>query len=219
MPRSSARRGSRQREVRAELRWQTVALSPPAPGQEPLRLQLVHVWERSPAPGGKALEWFLLTTLPVASLEDAERVLHWYRPRRCIEDWYRMLKSGCKAGFLDHQDIARTVTIKAVSAWRIAVLTLLVRTTPELPATVCFTPHQLRVLRDFATQRRLDPPRNLGLALRTMAILGGYLYRPNASPPGHKKIWEGWTRLSIMSETYAMIDSQKLRPGSSPQEL
>ena len=32
-------------------------------GRQPLRLQLVHVWERSAPEGVEALEWFLLTTL------------------------------------------------------------------------------------------------------------------------------------------------------------
>ncbi len=63
------------------------------------------------------------------------------------------------------------------------------------------------MLRDFTTHHRLEPPRNLGLAVRTMAILGGYPYRPNAPPPGHQTIWEGWTRLSIMSATYTLRDA------------
>ncbi len=216
VPRSSARRGSRQqaakplreaRTARVEVRWQTVVLPPPAPSQKPLRLQCVHVWERSPAPAGEALEWFLLTTLPVTSLADAERVLRWYRLRWRIEDWHRILQSGCQAESLGHrtsQRLMRAVTIKAVIAWRLALMTLLGRTTPEMSASVCFTPQQLRVLRDFTTHYRLEPPRNLGLAVRTMAILGGYLDRPNAPPPGHQTIWEGWTRLSIMSATYTL---------------
>jgi len=71
---------------------------------------------------------------------------------------------------------------------------------------VFFTEVQMRVLRHFATKRRLAAPGNLGLAVRTMAILGGYLYRKNAPPPGHQKIWEGWTRLTIMSEAYELRD-------------
>ncbi len=81
--------------------------------------QLVHLWERSPAPGGEALEWFLLTTLPVTSLADAERVLRWYRLRWRIEDWHRILQSGCQTESLGHrasQRIRRAVTIKAVIA-------------------------------------------------------------------------------------------------------
>ncbi len=148
-----------------------------------------------------------MTTLPVHSLADAERFLRWYRLRWRIEDWHRILKSGCKVESLGHrtsQRLMRAVMIKAVIAWRLALMTLLGRATPELPATVCFTPQQLRVLRDFATQHRLDPPRNLGLALRTMAILGGYQYRPNAPPPGHQTIWQGSTRLSTMTEAYTL---------------
>ena len=216
--RSSARRGTRQqkakplraaRAAQAELRWQTVELPAPTRGEEPLRLQLVHVWERTAPEGVEALEWFLLTTVPVASLADAQQVLEWYRLRWRIEDWHRILKSGCKVEYLGHRTgerIERAVTIKAVIAWRLAAMTLLGRETPELPAAVFFTEVQMRVLRHFASQRGLAAPGNLGLAVRTMAILGGYLYRKNAPPPGHQKIWEGWTRLTIMSEAYELRD-------------
>ena len=106
----------------------------------------MHVWERAAPEGVEALEWFLLTTLPVASLADAEQVLEWYRLRWRIEDWHRMLKSGCKVEYLGHrtgQRIERAVTIKAVIAWRLAAMTLLGRETPELPSEVFFTQIQL----------------------------------------------------------------------------
>ena len=227
--RSSQRRGTgRQkakplraaRTAQAELRWQTVELAGASRREGPLRLQLVHVWERSAAAGVEALEWFLLTTLEVGSQAQAEQVLEWYRLRWRIEDWHRILKAGCKVEYLGHRTgerIERAVTIKAVIAWRLAALTLLGRETPELPATVFFTQIQLRVLRHFAARRRLAAPGNLGLALRAMAILGGYLYRPNAPPPGHQKIWEGWTRLTIMSEAYELRDYFEL-PSSASQE-
>lgn len=216
--RSSARRSTRKqkakqlrkaRTAKAELRWKTVELRDPSGKKAPVRLQLVHVSEQSAPEGSEALEWFLLTTVEVESVADAERVLHWYRLRWRIEDWHRILKSGCKVEYLGHrtgQRIERAVTIKAVIAWRLAAMTLLGRETPELPAAVFFTRVQLRVLRHFAEERGLSPPGNLGLAVRTMAILGGYQYRRNAPPPGHQKIWEGWTRLTIMAEAYELKD-------------
>ena len=184
-------------------------MAAPVRSEGPLRLQLVHVWERSAGEGVEPLEWFLLTSLPVGSQAQAEQVLQWYRLRWRIEDWHRILKSGCKVEYLGHRTgerIERAVTIKAVIAWRLAATTLFGRETPELPATVFFTQMQLRVLRHFAAKRQLGAPDNLGLAVRAMAILGGYLYRPNAPPPGHQKIWEGWTRLTIMSEAYELRD-------------
>ena len=136
-------------------------------------------------------------------------MLHWYGLRWRIEDWHRILKSGCKAEYLGHrtgQRIERAVTIKAVIAWRLAAMTLLGRETPEMPAKALFTQVQIRVLRHFAARRRLATPGNLGLAVRTMAILGGYLYRKNAPPPGHQKVWAGWPRLTIMAEAYELKD-------------
>ena len=199
--RSSARLSTRKqaasplreaRTARAQLRWKTVELRDPAGKQGPLRLQLVHVWEEEAPAGVEALEWFLLTTLEVSSQAAAERMLHWYGLRWRIEDWHRILKSGCKVEYLGHrtgQRIQRAVTIKAVIAWRLAAMTLLGRETPEMPAEALFTQVQIRVLRHFAARRRLATPGNLGLAVRTMAILGGYLYRKNGPPPGHQKIW------------------------------
>ena len=207
--RQKARQRRKARTAKAQLRWKTVELPVRKRSEGPLRMQLVHVREESAPKGVKALEWFLLTTLPVHSMADAERVLDWYRLRWRIEDWHRILKAGCKVQYLGHRTaerIERAVTIKAVIAWRLAAMTLLGRETPELPSEVFFTSIQLRVLRHFAARRNLTAPDNLGLAVRTMAILGGYLYRKNAPPPGHQKIWEGWTSLTIMAEAYELRD-------------
>ena len=217
--RSSARRSTRSqarkdlreaRRARAELRWKQVEIQGPGERGQPLRLQLVHVWERSAPAGKKALEWYLLTSLEVECREDAERVLDWYGLRCRIEDWHRILRAGCKVEYLGRgtrERMERAVTTNAVIAWRLAAMTLLGRETPEMPAEVFYTDLQLRVLRHFALRRGMAEPVNLGLAVRTMAILGGYLYRRNGPPAGPQKIWEGWTRLTIMAEAYELRDS------------
>ena len=197
------------REGWAKLRWKRVEIRDPGGRGQALGLQLVHVWERSVPAGKKPLEWYLPTSLEVGCKQDAERVLDWYGLRWRIEDWHGILKAGCKVEYLGHRTgerIERAVTIKAVIAWRLAAMTLLGRETPKLPAEVFYTELQMRVLRHFAKRRGMAEPANLGLAVRTMAILGGYLYGRNGPPPGHQKIWEGWTRLTIMSEAYELRD-------------
>jgi len=203
------RKARKARTAKVSLRWQTAELPGISRRQGPLRLQLVHVWEESAPEGVEPLEWYLLTTMPVESLEDAQRILEWYRLRWRIEDWHRILKSGCKAEYLGHRTgerIERAVTIKAVIAWRLAAMTLLGRETPELPAEVFYTEYQLRVMRHFAARQGLKGPSDLGLAVRTMAILGGYIHYKSAAPPGHQKIWEGWTRLTAMADAYELRD-------------
>ena len=140
------------------------------------RLNLVHVREEAQSEGGERLEWFLLTTLAVQSRQDAERVLEWYRLRWRIEDWHRVLKTGCKVEYMAHRTgerIERAVTIKAVIAWRLMAMTLLGRDTPELPAETLFSDIEIAVLEDFAKDRKLPPPDNIGRAVLTTTMLGG----------------------------------------------
>ncbi len=92
--------------------------------------------------GVEPLHWFLLTTLPVQSRAQAEQVIQRYRLRWRIEDWHRVLKSGCKVELLAHRTEGRqqrAITFNAVIAWRLTVMTLLGRETPELPMEVMFS--------------------------------------------------------------------------------
>ena len=68
---------------------------------------------------------------------EAIEVLTFYSLRWRIEDWHRILKSGCEVEKIAHstaERIKRAVTINAVIAWRLSVLTLLGRVTPEVNA-------------------------------------------------------------------------------------
>ena len=143
------------------------------------------------------------STLAVQSRQDAERVLEWYRLRWRIEDWHRVLKTGCKVEYLAHRTgerIERAVTINAVIAWRLMAMTLLGRDTPELPAETLFSDIEIAALEDFAQDRKLPPPDNIGRAVLTTAMLGGYLgfKRKRYAGPGHQVLWEGYTRLATI---------------------
>ena len=167
--RRSARRGTRQQKARAghkareaklALRWCAVQLPVPSKsscqGPGPLQLSLVHVCEESVPDNLEPLEWFLLTSLPVTSGQQALKILAWYRLRWRIEDWHRVLKSGCKVEYLGHrigERIERAVTINAVIAWRLTAMTLLGRDTPELPADILFSDIEIIALEDFAKDR------------------------------------------------------------------
>ncbi len=139
---------------------------------------------------------------------DAERILVWYRLRWRIEDWHRVLKSGCRAEHLGHrrgERIERAVTIKAAIAWRLTVMTLPGRDTPELPPRDQFSDAELRAPGDFAKARQLPAPDNLGRAALTTAMLGGYLNRKHDPPPGREVLWEGYTRLATATQTYERL--------------
>jgi hypothetical protein len=121
--------------------------------KEPVDLWLVHAVEENPPADTKAVEWFLLTTIEITSVMDAEQCLRWYVLRWRIEDWHRVLKSGCRIEDLAHttaERLRRVIAINLVIAWRIMLMTLLGREIPELPAEILFSDIELRTLRAYA---------------------------------------------------------------------
>ena len=188
------------------LRYRRVTL--PCSKAAPVELWIVHAREERPPPGVKPLEWFLLTTSPVACAADAERILRWYTLRWRIEDYFRILKSGCKAEELQHHSaerLERAIAIKMAVGWRIQLMVRLGRELPDLPREALFSDTELRVLDAFARSRRQPSPENLGQAVKLLARLGGWLGR-SRDPPGAQLMWLGYAQLSAMSFAFELRD-------------
>ena len=188
------------------LRYEPVAL--PCPEAAPVKLWMVHAREERPPAKTEALEWFLLTTVPVSNADDAQRILKYYALRWRIEDYFRILKSGCKVEELQHHSaerLERAIAIKMVIAWRIQLMVRLGREVPELPAEVLFSDIELRVLATFARSRNLAPPQHLGGAVEMLARLGGWLGRTR-DPPGAQLLWHGYTQLAAMTFAFELRD-------------
>ena len=103
------------------------------------------------------VEWYLLTTAEVSSLEQAEEIIRFYSLRWRVEDIFRVLKSGCKVEELQMQQADRlhlVITLYLVTAWCLMLMTLLGRIEPDLPARVIFTDTELDVLRVYARTYR-----------------------------------------------------------------
>jgi len=167
----------------------------------------VHVVEDNPPEGQDAIEWYLLTTMRIESVADAENCLRWYCLRWRIEDWHRVLKTGCRIEDAAHdtaERLKRAIAIKLVIAWRIMLMTLLGREIPELPAGVLFSDLEIEVLTAYAKQENLQPPSQLGDAVRLVARLGGHLGRRRDPPPGHQIMWHGYSYLRLMCVGFAL---------------
>jgi hypothetical protein len=173
-----------------------------------LSLWLVHAVEEKPPAGVKPIEWFVLTTMAITSPEQAERLLAYYCLRWRIEDWHRVLKTGCRIEELRNESVhrlERMIAIYLVIAWRVMLMALLGREEPGLPPDVLFSDLEIEVLTAFANKRRdLKPPEELGDAVRLVARLGGYQDRRSDSPPGHQVLWSGYTKLRAMCEGFLL---------------
>jgi len=88
-------------------------------------------------------------SIPFTSVKQALKCLRWYCRRWRIEEWHRVMKSGCQ--ILGHQNhrahvLLRAIALDAVIAWRIMLLALLAREVPELPAGTLFDPSECEAL-------------------------------------------------------------------------
>lgn len=206
----AARPGRPARVAQMELRYETLTI--PAPrgsraGVPSVRLSVVHARETEAPATGKRLEWFLLTSLPVTDAETARQLLSWYALRWRVEDYFRVLKTGCRVQQLQHhtaERLKRAIAIHAVIAWRILLMTLLGREDPDLPAQWLFSDLEIRVLGAFAASRGFPPPEDLGATVLVLARLGGYLARKHDPPPGPQLMWQGYVTLYGMCLGFAL---------------
>ena len=152
-----------ERVAQVALRYLEVELPPPSKTKDkvPLTVSVIHICEEAPPAGETALEWFLLTTIAVTSNKIAEECIRWYRLRWRIEDWHRVLKSGCGTENLAYRTanrLRRGIAINMVIAWRIMLMTLLGRECPELPADVLFSEIEIEVLNAHAVKKTVCAP-------------------------------------------------------------
>lgn len=202
-----ARAGQPARTARVEVRSGRVNLDGPwRPGGGSPPLQNVGVIEvlEVDAPAGvkEPLHWILLTSLPCATLAEAQRVVGRYTARWWIEEYHKALKSG--AG-VEESQLARgdrlgpLIAVLAVVAVRLLSTKLLARSRPEArEAAASFGPQMLAIL-----ENKLGPPKggwtNRNVLIAT-ARLGGFLARQHDGLPGWQTIWRGWQRLMWMCE-------------------
>jgi len=167
IPRQSARSKKSKQKARdkkpmriaeVSVRYLQIKLNPPPyhNDKDPIAIWVVHVREDNPPANTDRLEWFLLTTINMKSINDALNCVKWYCLRWRIEDWHRVLKSGCKVEKLAHKTAERqrrAVAVNMVIAWRIMLMTLLGREVPELPPEVLFSDLEIKVLKAHAKKK------------------------------------------------------------------
>ncbi|HSW46191.1 MAG TPA: IS4 family transposase [Phycisphaerae bacterium] len=82
-----------------EIKYHRLQVCPPIgkeKGYPNLTLTVIHAKERGTPQDRKAIDWKLITNLPVTSKADAIQMLQWYALRWKIELFHKVPKSGCQ---------------------------------------------------------------------------------------------------------------------------
>ena len=151
--------------------------------------------------GDKAVEWLLLTTYPVTTLEAARWVIAGYAKRWRIEQFHLAWKSAgtdvesTQLEAADHR--ARWGLILAAVALALLRWQLLARDQPTTPAVQEFTAEQVEAVRDLQTRAEVPVrgPVTMGQMVRAIAFLGGWT-GAKERPPGTKILARGWREVT-----------------------
>lgn len=196
------RQSRRGRKATVSVRAVRTLLSPPyRPGQKlpAVYVNAILVREDHPPAGVEPIQWLLVTSLPIATFEEACTVVGYYCCRWEIEVFFRVLKSGCKIEELqfEHEDRLQVcVAMYLIVAWRVLYVLMMGRAYPELPCEAIFSAEEWKAVYVIANgQAAPTTPPTLEEIIVMIAELGGYLDRKHDGPPGPQTMWIGLQRM------------------------
>lgn len=199
-------RGRRQprksREAVVEVRSVQVTLRAPQRKEGQLAdvtVNAVLVTEVNPPDDDVAVEWLLLTSLPIDTIDQVRLIVQYYCTRWMIEIFFRTLKSGCRVEERRFEDVSRFLPCLAVYlivTWRVLLVCRLGRSCPEISCEAVFEPGEWRPV--YQLVKRKEPPKQppkLQEMVRIVAQLGGYVNRKRNDEPGPQTVWLGLQRM------------------------
>lgn len=197
------------RTAKLAVRFSPVQLRTPYrfDNRDPLNVYAVYATEIDCPEGEIPLSWMLLTTEIVEDVERALTILRWYSYRWHIEEFHKILKSGCRSERyrLAANGMKTLLGFLSVIAVELLQVTYLHRTQPDAPATDILNPLQLQVLKaTVARRKKLPPVFTVAWAVESIAFLGGFLEHRRHSPIGIQVLWRGWLKLHDLSQGWLL---------------
>ncbi len=176
-----------------------------------VKASIVELREENAAKG-KGICWRLLTTLEVDTLEGAIELAGWYAKRWQIEEFHRILKTGCRVEERQMRSVERLkpmMVLDMLVASRIMGMSAAARQRPESPATDWLDEDEVNALEAYVNHGKKratnTPPMTLGAAVRSIGRLGGHLGRKGDGHPGAQTLWQGLNKLDIITEVWRRL--------------
>jgi hypothetical protein len=185
------------RDTLVQISWQEVRIQPPINGaalsKTEISAWIVRIWEPEPPQGVEALEWLLVTTVSVLCEGDAWERGKWYKWRWLLEDFHKVLKTGCGIEVRRQQTrgaMWNLLGILTPMAMRLLWLRQTAQQAPNTPATEVISQEIVQVV--IMLDKRHKTALTANELWRTIASFGGYLNRKSDGPPGWQTLWKGW---------------------------
>lgn len=195
------RGGRPRRTAQLSVAWAGAVLRPPQVRKgnyprAPVPITVVRVWEANPPEGAAPVEWLLLTNRPVATVEQARRVVEYYACRWHIEEYHKGQKSGARiesCQFQSGKKVGALIAVRSVVSVMLMNLRLAARdpVRGSQPAAAAVPAAWVAILERLKVRAKpLVTVRDFYVHL---AWLGGYMKdNPDRDPPGWQTLWRGW---------------------------
>ena len=202
------RKATKYRDAQLELKSIPITLTPSRKQtqivKEKVNLFAVEAREIDPPQGLEKAHWILLTTIPIESFNEALLVVNFYSKRWRIENYFRILKSGCtveKCRLGECDRLKKYIMLFSIIAWRIFWMTFIGRMSPKESSDKVLTSNEWKSLFCYFNKESRLPhkPPPINQAIIWLARLGGFLARKNDGDPGPTCLWRGWSRLQDMA--------------------
>jgi hypothetical protein len=153
------------------------------------------------------IQWVLLTTESVDTFEDILTVIEYYKARWIIEEWHKVLKTGCKIEDRQLETWERMevlLSMYSVIAWKVLELRELARGEQQSSADVFLSDTERTILETKFPELSDQGGKAYAVAV---AKVGGYLDRSSDPPPGWQTMWKGLKKVRTWEEGYELFSS------------
>jgi hypothetical protein len=169
-------------------------------GPPTISINVVRVWEPNPPEGEFGVEWYLLTSEPISTVEQQLAIVDHYRARWMIEELFKAIKSGCdfeKRQLQDYEGLVNLLAVFAPIAYRMLLIRSDSRRVPHAPATDVISSDQIDVLRARGRLKLSANPTTREIYL-AIAALGGHL--KHNGDPGWSTLAHGLQKLETLTD-------------------
>jgi hypothetical protein len=213
------------RDAKVGLAFGEVSIKRPRNGADrslpkSVKLHVVEVREIDPPAGAVPVRWCLLTTHTVGSLEDAKRIVAWYRLRWIIEQVFRTLKGQGFAiedsQIIEAETLAKLATAALIAAVRVMQLVRARDGSTGQRFTDAFEAADEALIETLVLQlegktEKQKNPHSPGTLARVAWVIGrlggwnGYVGK-GYKPAGPKTMYDGLVRFDAIKHGWALAN-------------
>jgi len=179
-------------------------------GIESIETNLLEVKEVNARRGVTPIRWVLITSLPVDTLDAAWAVIEHYEKRWLIEEYHKVLKTGCsieRHSLRTAERLEPLIGLISVIGVRLLSLKTICRHEPEAKAKDRVPGSWLKVLL-LMKPKLAKKELTVYEFFRGLAKLGGFLGRKHDGEPGWETIWTGYQILHSRMEGIRLVSPE-----------